>query len=71
MTVHNWWSGAFGVERACDCEKSRRTADCQSGWHLVDSHATLAAAQADAEKCRADYGFAYRVVEMKTGKSVS
>lgn len=70
MIVRNWWSGAFQVERACDCAKGARSAECATGWHMVDSHDSIAAAHQDAQDCRREFGFLYRVVEAKTGKEV-
>lgn len=70
MNVHNWWSGAYQVERACDCPKETRSAECATGWHMVDSHDSIEAARQDAQTCRREFGFIYRVVDSKTGKQV-
>ena len=70
MIVHNWWSGAYQVERACDCAKESRTWECHAGWHMVNSFESLDEARADAQNNRTEYGFLYRVVEAKTGKEV-
>ena len=70
MNVHNWWSGTFQVERACDCAKGNRSAECATGWHMVDSHDSIEAARKDAQDYRREFGFIYRVVDSKTGKQV-
>ncbi len=70
MIVQNWWSGAYQVERACDCAKGNRSAECAPGWHMVDSPDSIEAARLDAQTCRQEFGVRYRVVEAKTGKEV-
>lgn len=59
-----WWASKYGLERACDCRKGNRGAECADGWHLVGSSDDLEEVRREVRQL-APHGI-YRTIEIST-----